>query len=83
MRILIQEANARPIRIWIPTHLLLNRIVLLLTNQVLRKNGCPFSLTQPQIRTILRAVYRTKRRLPGWRLVEVESADGDRVTVRL
>lgn len=81
MRIVVQESKGKTIRIVLPTGLLLNRATALIMPGMLEKQG--ISLTRDQAVRIVQAIHVCRRHHPGWKLVEVESSNGDYVEVTL
>ena len=78
MRLYIQmQGKPRPILIVLPTRLLFSP----LTGTILR--CATGKLTTAQWMKLMRAVRRSARMLRGTPLVEVEEADGERVTIFL
>ncbi len=87
MRIRIKEAEKRGFFLWFPTILLLNRFTVLIGvayyNKELRKENDP-KLKFSQLIPFVREIHHQKRRLGRkWVLVDVESADGEKVKIFL
>ena len=69
------------LRIPIPTGLIFNDLTAGLAPHFLEKNGV--TITKKQARTFIRTLRKFKRRHRNWTLVEVESANGDYVEIKL
>ena len=85
MRIYVNDSDGTNINIRIPTGLFLNRLTAFILFKVLHTvPGVPeVPLTKEQAYALINALRRYKRTHPGWKLVEVHSADGDVVEIRL
>ena len=81
MRVVVNSPGCKRIRIWFPSGLVWNPITAMLLPGILRQNG--IEITREQALTMVRAINRYRRRHPNWKLVEVESANGERVEVAL
>ncbi len=80
MKILVnwQEQN---LNLRFPTGLVLNRVTAGIVARALGKKGLP--LSRKQMVCCIRALNRYRKTHPDWVLVEVNSADGDRVEMKL
>ena len=65
----------------IPTGLFCNRLTAGIAAKAMEQNG--WTATPSQMAKLFRCLRQTKRRHPDWILVEVQSADGDNVIVKL
>ena len=65
----------------IPTGLFCNRLTAGIAAKVMAQNG--WNATPEQMARFFRIARQSKRRHPDWVLVEVESADGDQVYIKL
>ena len=78
MRITVNGKDRHaPITLLFPTGLVLNRLTV---------HFIPMGdtrLTRKQAVRLIRELKRCKKRFPGWKLVEVESADGENVEIKL
>lgn len=86
MRIYVDDNDGTNINIRIPTGLLLNRITALILSKVLNTvPGIPdnLKLSKQQLYYFLKIIKDYKKNHPGWKLVEVHSADGDVVEITL
>ncbi len=54
-----------------------------LANRILRQKGSSLQLTAAQLRQLARALRRWRRTAPDTTLVEVDSADGTQVRIKL
>lgn len=80
MKIRIQ-AEGTNLNLPIPTGLVLNRFTAALLPKVLEENG--IHLTGPQAQRLVSVIHQFRRSHPDWVLVEVESANGEQVIVKL
>ena len=80
MRITVQSDDVN-LRIPIPTGLVLNDLTAGLAPKLMAQNGV--TITTKQARKFIRAMKKYKRRHRDWVLVEVQSADGDYVEIKL
>lgn len=77
MRITVNGKDRHtPIKLLLPTGLVLNRLIV-------RFIPMDTKLTRKQAVRLIRELKRCKKRFPGWKLVEVESADGENVEIKL
>ena len=86
MRIYIREKSGQKIKLRIPTALIFNNLTATIATGAIRKHvDFPdgVNLTPAQGRALVRAIRECKRRYPRLNLVEVDSADGDSVRIRL
>ncbi|MGN1002915.1 MAG: hypothetical protein ACI4PC_09100 [Oscillospiraceae bacterium] len=82
MRILVKEAEGRGVNIVLPSRLVLNSLsARAAASLVSRKTGV--SIPGSAAAEMIRAINRFRRRHPDWCLVEVDSADGERVRIKL
>lgn len=65
----------------IPTGLFCNRLTAGFAAKAMAQNGC--AATPAQMAKLFRTVRRYKRKHPDWVLTEVQSANGDYVSVKL
>lgn len=78
MRIIVKDSDMRfPIKLHLPTSILLSRFALRFLPPSMK------SITREQAKKLIRELKRCKKRYPGWKLVEVHSADGEYVEIRL
>lgn len=84
MKIKIQESNSRGITFRIPTRLLLSPGLINFGLKVGRKysDAVP-DIPSSSIRELRRILLDAKKRKKGWVLVDVDSADGDKVKIEL
>lgn len=87
MKITIKEKEKKAICIRFPTRLALNNLTarIATSKRVMEKldeKDVP-PLTYPQMKAVVRAIHEARRRFPDWTLVEVEEADGEKITVKL
>lgn len=83
MKVYVNDSDGTNINLRIPTGLLLNRITTTILFKILNTvPGVPdLPLTKEQAFLLLKALKDYKKSHPGWKLVEVHSADGDVVEI--
>ncbi len=83
MRIRVQTGD-RNIHVSLPTRLLFSRFVLRTALRSIRINGQHIpGLTAEGADALAGEIRRIKKKYGAWTLVEVQSADGDQVTITL
>ena len=83
MNILIKAPEHRPIRILLPSRLVLNRPAIALWYAFGGEAADALPCTKTQLFALIKTLHACRRQFPGWTLVEVTSADGAHVKVRL
>ena len=86
MRVYVNDNDGTNIRIRIPTGLFLNRITALILSKVLNTvPGIPddIKLSKEQAYLFLKIIKEFKKTHPGWKLVEVHSAEDDVVEITI
>lgn len=81
MKIVVVNPPNKDIRLTIPTGLVLNRLTAAVAPKCLRNSGV--SITGKQAAAFVRELNRFRRAHPEWVLVEVQSANGEYVKVKL
>ncbi len=81
MRIHVEEAGIRRFSLILPTGLALNRFTAGMVAKSLAEQGV--QMNKKQARTFVKHLNRYRRSHKEWVLVEVESADGDKVKIKL
>ena len=81
MKIAIQTDEGRNISLALPTGLVLNPLTSLFLPASLRKSG--LDISQEQCARFIRELNDFRREHRDWVLVEVESASGEYVQIRL
>ena len=86
MRIKV-KAEGKNIRIFLPSCMIFNGLVATIGAAYLKKEGEKHQKT-PQIpasalRRLFREILRAKRRHKGWNVVEVATAEGEDIVIRL
>ena len=81
MKIIVDSSSHKNIRITFPTGLILNRFTALIAAKNAQQNGA--TLTYEQACGFISALKDFKRMNSGWKLIEVESADGHHVEIIL
>ena len=82
MRVII-NGNERhgSIKLLFPTGLLLNRFTACFAPMVLKNEDIP--ITSKQAVKLIKELRRCKKRFPDWKIVEVRSADGEFIEIKL
>ena len=81
MRIEVSGENERHIRITVPTGLLLNRLTASVVASSASKRG--ISLTQEQTVKLIRLLDECRKRYADWKIVEIETSDGEYIEITL
>jgi len=81
MKIVVKETGGKGIRMWLPWGLVCNRLTAPAIARRLQEKG--LNLTAKQLRMLFRQLRRYKAGHPGWKLVEIESRDGETVEISL
>ena len=81
MIIKVRSQDGPNLFIPIPTGLFCNRLTAGFAAKAMAQNGV--TATPAQMVKLFRVIRKVKRRHPDWVLVEAESAEGDRVYVKL
>ena len=81
MRIIIDEGKGKPIKIVLPTGMLLNRLTASMAPGMLEKKG--IIITREQALRLAQAFRSCRRHHPGWKLVEIDSSDGEHIEISL
>ncbi|HHX72294.1 MAG TPA: hypothetical protein GX701_05130 [Clostridiales bacterium] len=82
MKIVVREESGKKINIVLPTGMVLNRLTAWFACKAIRKHS-DLKITRKQALRFIKELRRCKRRHRGWKLVEVESSDGDYVEIKL
>ena len=83
MRIIVKNGNHTDVNLIIPTSLILNRVSILVLQQICKKQNVELPLSKKQLIDFMKVVRKYKRRHLNWKLMEVESVDGERVEISL
>lgn len=81
MRILIDEHSGHKIHLVFPSSLLLNRVAARFASKMLAKNDIPIS--PEQVNCFVKELRHFKRRHKDWKIIELQSADGDMIEIQL
>lgn len=81
MNIVIKSKQGKNIRIPLPSVLVFNRFTAGLMPKYLKQNG--LDISKKQARVFVKELHRFRRRHRDWVLVEVQSASGDYVKIKL
>lgn len=79
MRLIIKEYGKIGLRIYLPSWLAMNRLSA--SFLAARISGDSGSISSEQLHTLFRAVKAYKAQHPDWKLIEVQSADGDYIEI--
>ncbi len=88
MRIYVKSPGSRTINLVLPTRLILNNITATIgTKQVNRyinkSTQEEIHLSTTEVRKFIKLVHQLKKKYPDWCIVDVESADGEVVKIKL
>lgn len=85
MRIYVKVNDIRvPLIIIFPTVLLLNDLTAHIAAHFLKKHTPDtLNISPKKIKTFIRAIHKANLRFPGWKLVEIDNENGDRIIVKL
>ena len=81
MKVHVVTDKGRSIRLLFPTRLLLNNITAAIFASACKKKQVPIS--RAAINTMLRSILDYRKQHPDWVLVDVQSADGETVYIKL
>lgn len=81
MRIYVESGGKKAADLRLPGGLVVNRFTALFAPAWMKKSGV--TLTAAQAQRVVSALRRCRRRFPGWRIVEVDCKNGDRVEISL
>lgn len=81
MRIIVETASSKSIRLRIPTGLIINPLTAWIAAKVTQENDV--TLTYEQACALFAALKDFKRTHGEWKLVEIESANGDFVEITI
>ncbi len=86
MHIYVKDTNGHVINLRFPTRLILNNVTASVGSAVLNKYVTlpeGMNLNASQLRRLTRAIHACRKRYPGLYFVEVNSADGEEVRIKL
>ena len=88
MRIYVKSPGSRTINIVLPTRLILNNITATRGTKQINKyisNNTQeeMNLSSIDIRKFIKLIHQLKKKYPDWCIVDVESADGEIVKIKL
>lgn len=81
MKILVKEHEGHSIRLMLPSGLVLNSLTASFLPKYLEEQG--IHITREQALMFIKELNRFRKKHKGWKLVEVQDADGDFVEIRL
>lgn len=79
--VIIGSEHHVPIKLMFPTGLVLNRFTACFVPLALKDSEV--TVTRTQAVRFIKELKRCKKRFPDWKLVEVQSADGEHVEIKL
>ncbi len=83
MRIIVKGSSHTDVNLAIPTNLVLNRVSILLLQHICKKQNLDLPLSKKQFIELMKVAKTYKKHHPNWKLVEVESTDGEIVEISL
>lgn len=85
MRITIQSPSEKTIRLGFPTRMIFNRFTAKIGAASIRKyvSTEDTDISSDDLNKLMKEINRIKRKYPDLELVNVESSDGEKVTIRL
>lgn len=83
MKISVDLPGRPPIRLAIPTRLLFNVLAATIGARMMRNQNLDLPVGGKDLRRLVRELHRMKRKHPNLLLVDVETADGTIVRIRL
>lgn len=81
MRIVVKGSEHAAIKLIFPTGLVLNRVTACFVPLALKDSEV--TITRAQAVRFIKELKRCKKRFPDWKLVEVQSADGEHIEIKL
>lgn len=81
MKIVVRSVGAENVRIRLPSGLVLNPVTALFLPKLMQQNGLKMNGKQAQL--LVKTIRQYRRSHPNWKLVEVKSANGDYVEVKI
>jgi hypothetical protein len=85
MKITIQSPNEKTIRLGFPTRMIFNRFTAKIGAASIRKyvSTEDTDISSDDLKRLMKEINRIKSKYPDLELVNVESSDGEKVTIRL
>jgi len=81
MKIVVKESRDRNIRLHLPNGLAMNSMSAAILSAKLRKKKV--NISGKQLHLLFKAAKRYKSRHPEWKLVEIQSSDGNYIEISL
>ena len=81
MRIALKEANGKGFTLRLPSRLLFNYAAALIVPSLTKKHG--LIITRKQSLTFVRVLNRVRHKNHGWKFLECETHDGQRIEITL
>lgn len=82
MRVSVRSGKHR-FRLWLPSCMIFSSLSASVVGKYVRFSDTEIKLTEEQCRRLFREIRRLRKQLPDWNLVEIASASGESITVRL
>ena len=79
MRVIVNEVNGNDTNLNLPSGLIMNPVVAAVLEKVCKKRGVEFP--RKQISQFMKIVKKYKKEHPEWKLVEVDSPNGEHVEI--
>ena len=88
MRIYVKSPGSRTINIALPTRLILNNLTATIGTKQLNKyinanTQEEIFLSPVEVRKFIRLIHELRKKYPDWYIVDVESANGEIVKIKL
>ena len=81
MRIIVKQAEGKNLRIMFPSRLIFNHLSAALIPLALKNSD--LKIDRRQAWTMVKTILDCRRRFPSWSLVEVDSANGEHIRIKL
>ena len=81
MRIIVSESKEKEIKIVLPTGMILNRATASAMSGILEKKG--IVITRAQAIRLAQAIRSCRRYHPNWKVVEIDSSNGEHIEISL
>lgn len=79
MKIVVRSSEAETVSLRLPGALALNSVSTMILLRILKRNG--INISREQVLLLVRTINRFRCSHPGWKLVEVECADGKHIEI--
>ena len=81
MKIIIRDPKDKNLTIRFPSFLVLNAVSAMLLAKIMRKYGA--NISRQQAKLFIKELNRYRRHHRNWKMVEVQSADGEYVEIKI